>query len=44
MQFMSQSSHSPKLVSFFAEVIPSEIQTLPGILFCYVDFSAVIYE
>ena len=36
MQFMSQTSHSPKLVSFFAIFIPSEIQALSEILFCLV--------
>ena len=36
MQFMSQTSHSQKLVSFFAIFIPSEIQALPEILFCHV--------
>ena len=33
---MSQTSHSPKLVSFFAVFIPSEIQALPEILLCLV--------
>ena len=33
---MSQTSHSPKPVSFFAIFIPSEIQALPEILFCHV--------
>ena len=33
---MSQTSPSPKLVSFFAIFIPSEIQALPEILFCHV--------
>ena len=37
MQFMSQTSHSTKLMSFFARVIPSEILTLPEILFCLVE-------
>ena len=43
-QFMSQTSHSPKLVSFFAIFIPSEIQALHEILFCHVGiiFVAVI--
>ena len=36
MQFMSQSSLFPKLVSFFARFIQSEILTLPEILFCLV--------
>ena len=34
---MSQKSDSPKLVSFFAKCIPSEIHTLPEILFCHVE-------
>ena len=33
---MSQTSHSPKLFSFLAVSIPSEIQALPEILFCHV--------
>ena len=46
MQFMPQTSHSPKLVSFFAISIPSEMQALPEILFCHVGivFFAVIQE
>ena len=36
MQFMSQTSLSPKLVSSFAVFIPSEVQALPEILFCHV--------
>ena len=34
---MSQTSHFPKLVSFFAKYTPSEIQILPEILFCHVE-------
>ena len=37
MQFMSQTSHSPKLVYFFTKFIHSEILTLPEILFCLVE-------
>ena len=37
MQFMSQTSHFQKLVSFIAKCIPSEIQTLPKIQFCHVE-------
>ena len=37
MQFMSQISHSPKLVSFFAKYILSEILTLPEKIFCHVE-------
>ena len=33
---MSQTSLSPKLVSFFARFIPKEILTQPEILFCLV--------
>ena len=34
---MAQTSHSPKLVSFFARFIPSEILTMPEILFSLVE-------
>ena len=37
MHFMSQTSLSSKLVSFFARFIPSDILTLPEILFCLVE-------
>ena len=43
MQFMSQTSHSPKLVSFFAVFIPYEIQALPEILFCHVGIVFCCY-
>ena len=34
---MSETSHSPKLVSFFAKFIPSEILSQPEIPFCLVE-------
>ena len=34
---MTQTSHYPKLVSFFAKFLPSEMLTLPDILFCLVE-------
>ena len=34
---MSQTSHSPELVYFFAKFIHSEGLTLPEILFCLVE-------
>ena len=37
MHFMSQTSLSPKLVSFFARFIPKEILTQPEILLCLVE-------
>ena len=37
MQFMLQTSHFTKLVSFFAKFIPSETLILPEILFCLVE-------
>ena len=43
MQFMSQTSLSPKLVSFFARFIPSKILTLPEILFCLVEIIFCCY-
>ena len=39
---MSQTSHYPKLVSFFANVIPSEMLTLPEILFCLVEIISLL--
>ena len=39
MQFMSQTSLSPKLVSFFARFIPSKILTQPEILFYLVEIT-----
>ena len=46
MQFMLQTSNFQKMVSFFAEYIPSEILTLPEILFCHVEiiFFEFIWE
>ena len=41
MQFMSQTSHSLILVSFFAKFIHSDIMTLSEILFCRVE---IIFE
>ena len=43
MQFMSQQSHSQKLVSFFAKFIPSEILTLAEILFCHVKIIFLLF-
>ena len=40
MQSMSQTSHSPNAVSFFAKFIPSEI--LPEIMFCHVEISYLL--
>ena len=37
MQSMSQTSCSPKLLSFFSKFITSEILTLPEILFCHFE-------
>ena len=42
-KFMSQTSQSPKLVSFFAVFIPSEIQALPEILFCNVGIVFLLF-
>ena len=42
MQFITQTSHSPKLVSFFAKFIPSEILTLLGALFCLVEINFLL--
>ena len=44
MQFMSHTSLSPNLVSFFAKFIPSDIQTLPEILCCLVEIIYVSIE
>ena len=42
MQFMSQTSLSPKLVSFFARFISSEILPLPEMLFCLVEITFLL--
>ena len=37
LHVMSQTSRSPKLFFFFAKFIPSDILTMPEILFCLVE-------
>ena len=44
MQFVSQTFHSPKLGSFFAKYIPSEIMTSPEILLYHVEIIFCRYK